>query len=70
MYQELYEKAKAIIKDIVCMKVYNEKEPQNLERDKSGVEPGAGLLWARDGLWVTQDEAADNTMLHPIAFCR
>ena len=50
MYQDLYEEAKAIIKDGECMRFYNEKEPLNLETDASDVELGAGLTQVRDGL--------------------
>ena len=36
-YDELYTKAKSIIKKDTCMKFYNEKEPLYLKKDSSGV---------------------------------
>ena len=42
MYQNLYEKVGAIIKDHVCMKFYIEKETLYLETDALGVGVGQG----------------------------
>ena len=50
MYQELYEKQKAIIKDDVCMKFYNEKELPYLETDALGVALGQDFHKG-DSLW-------------------
>ena len=63
-------KVKVIIKDDICMKFYNEKEPLYLGTDVSGVGLGAGLPQARDGLQSPQDEMLDNTVLWPEAFKR
>ena len=50
------------------MKFYDASKPLHLERDASGVSPGAGLLQVRDQINCGQDEIPDNTALHPTAF--
>ena len=67
MYQELYEKAKTIIKDDVCIKFYNKYEPLYLETDASGAKYGAGLLQEFE---VSTRQAHDNIALYPMAFTR
>ena len=67
MYQKIYKKTKDIIKDAVCLKLYNEKESLYLETDFSGIGLGAGLLQVRDGMQFSQEEAPDNTALCLIA---
>ena len=59
--QELYEKARTIIKNDAYMKFYNEKELLYLETDASGVGLGAGVLQARHSLQLSQYEAPDKT---------
>ena len=44
MYQELYDKAKQIIKQHVCMKFYDMLKTLYLEMDVSDVFLGAGFL--------------------------
>ena len=39
-YQTLYDKAKSLMKDDVCMKFYNETKPPYLETDISGIGLG------------------------------
>ena len=68
MHQDLCEEARAVIKDNISMKFYNEKETLYLEPDASSVGPGAEFLQARDSLWFPWDEAPDNTVLCCIAF--
>ena len=46
-YDELYNKAKAIIKRDACMKFYKGKEPLYSEIEASGVGLGTGLLQVR-----------------------
>ena len=44
MYQDLYNKAKKIIKRDACMKFCDASRPLYLETDASGVDHGVGLL--------------------------
>ena len=64
MYQELYDKAKAIIKKDTCLKFYNEMEPVYLETGASDIDVGARLLQVRDGMSYPRDEASDNLVHH------
>ena len=43
------DKAKAMIKEYACMKLYDETKPLYLEPNAYGVGLGAGLLQIRDG---------------------
>ena len=67
-YQQIYNKAKSIIKKDMCMKFYSENKEPFLETDVSGVGLGAALLQLRDNTAWQQGTAPDNTMLWPIAF--
>ena len=67
-YQQIYNKAKSIIKKDMCMKFYNENKELFLETDALGVGPGAALLQLRDNTAWQQGIVPDNTMLQPIAF--
>ena len=67
-YQQIYNKAKSIIKKGMCMKFYNEKKEFFLEKDASGVGLRAALLQLRDNTAWQQGTAPDNTILWPIAF--
>ena len=44
LYQQLFDKAKSIVKADVCMKFYNDAKPLYLETDASRVSLGAALL--------------------------
>ena len=67
-YQQIYNKAKSIIKKDMCMKFYNENKELFLETDASDVGLGAALLQLRDNTTWQQGTAQDNTMLWPITF--
>ena len=56
-YQNLYERTKSIIKVDTSVKFYNEKEPLYPQIDISGVGLGAGLLQARDRMWLSRNKA-------------
>ena len=66
-YQKMFEKAKAILKD-VCMKFYDETKPLYIETDASGVGVGAALLQTRSNKSCHRDKVPDNSILRPIAF--
>ena len=63
MYQDLYEKAKAIIKGDAYMKFYDVARPLHLETNSSGIGLGARLLQEWDGMNCGHDEIPDNTIL-------
>ena len=67
-YQTLFNKAKSLIKDDVCMKLYDETKPLYLETDASRIGLGAALLQTRDGATCPKDIVPDNTILRPITF--
>ena len=67
-YQQIYNKAKSIIKKDMCMKFYNKKKELFLETDALGVGLGAALLQLRDNTAWQQGTAPDNTILQPIVF--
>ena len=67
-YQEIYERAKSLVKEEKCTKYYNIRKPLYLETDAWGLGLGATLLQARDDLNCGYDEVLGNTMLWPIAF--
>ena len=64
MYQDLYDRAKNIVKKDVCTKFYNATRLLYLETDASG----HGLLQIRNGMNCGCNEAPDNATLHLIAF--
>ena len=68
LYQQLFAKAKSLIKVEVCMKFYDDTKPLYLETDASGVYLGAALLQLPDNTTCQKDVAPNNTILHPIAF--
>ena len=59
---------KAIMKDDVCMKLYNKKGPLYPETDTLGVGLGAGLLQVWGDLRFPWNEAPDNPTLHYLVF--
>ena len=60
-YQALYNEAKSLIKDDVCMKFYDETKPLYQETYVSGIGLGATLLQTRDGITCPRHTAPDNT---------
>ena len=67
-HQQLFNKAKSLIKVEMCMKFYDDTKPFYLKTDASGVSLGAALLQLRDNTNCPKDTAPDNTILCPIAF--
>ena len=67
-YQQLFDKAKSLIKAEVCMKFDDDTKPLYLETDASGVGLGAALLQLCDDTACQRDVAPDNTSLRLIAF--
>ena len=65
-YKNLFNKAKLLINDDVCMKLYGETQPLCLETDVSGIGLGASLLHARDGTKCSKDIVPAKSMLRPI----
>ena len=68
MYQDMYDRAKKIVKKEVCMIFHNVSRPLYLETDALGVNLGTTLLKVKDGMNCGHDEVPDNTTLHPTAF--
>ena len=69
MYQDLYNRAKNIVrKKDACMKFYDATRLPYLETDASGVSHGAGLLQLRDGMTSGCDQMPDNAAQCPIVF--
>ena len=67
-YQQVFNKAKSLIKVEMCLKFYDDSKPLYLKTDASGVCLGAALLQLRDNMNCPKDTAPDNTILHPIVF--
>ena len=67
-YQQLFNKAKSLIKAEMCMKFYDDTKLLYLKTDASGISLGATLLQLRDNTNCTKDTAPDNTILCPIVF--
>ena len=68
MYQDLYDRAKKIIKKDTCMKCYDTSRLLYLETDASDVSLVAGLLQVTDDMNFGCDEVPDNAIVCPIAF--
>ena len=67
-YQQLFDKAKYLIKVEVCMKFYDNTKPLYLQPDASRVGLGTALLQFHDNMTCQKGMAPDNTILWPIAF--
>ena len=67
-YQQLFDKAKLLIKAEMCLTFYDDTKQLYLETDASGIGLGAALLQIRDNTGCQKDTASDNTILCPIAF--
>ena len=67
-YQQLFMKAKSLIKADVCMKFYDDTKLLYLETDAPRVGLGAALLQLHDNTTCHKDMVPDNTILCPIAF--
>ena len=65
-YDEPCNTVKAIIKENVCVKFYNEKEQLYLEVNMYAPDLGAGLLQAKEGMNYPCEEAPDNTVQFPV----
>ena len=68
LYQELFAKAKSLIKVGMCIKFYDDTKPLYLETDACEVGLGIALLQLHEGTSCQKDIAPDNTILCPIAF--
>ena len=67
-YQQLFDKAKSLIKAEICIKFYDDTKPLYLQADAAGISLGTALLQLRDNTNYPTGTAPDNTILHPIAF--
>ena len=67
-YQQLFDKAKSLIKAEMCVEFYDNTKLLYLETDASGIILGAVLLQIRDNTNCPKDTAPDNTILCPIVF--
>ena len=67
-YQNMFDKAKAIIKEDACMKFHDETKLLYIETDASGVGLGAALVQTRSNTSCPRDEVLDISILRPIAF--
>ena len=68
MYQELYDRAKKIIKKDAGMKFNDASRPIYLETYASGIGLGARLLQVMDGMNCGHQKMQDSAALCPIAF--
>ena len=68
MYQNMFDRAKAIIKEDACMKFYDETKPLYIETDASGVGLGAAFLQTRSNTSCPRDKVPDNSILRPTIF--
>ena len=68
MYQKLFDKAKLIITEDVCMKFYDETQPLYQETYTSGIGLRTALLQTRSGRSCPSDKAPVNSTPRPIQF--
>ena len=69
-YQQLFDKAKSLIKSQVCMKFYDDTKPLYLETDASRVSLGAALLQIHDNMTYQKgihQTTQSSTQLHLLA---
>ena len=69
-YQQLFDKAKSLIKAEMCMQFYDDTKLFYLEKDASDVGLGAALLQLRDNTNCPKDTAPDNTILMSKCICK
>ena len=62
-YQQLFEKAKSLIKTEMCMKFYDDTRLLYLETDASRIGLGAAPLQLRDNMVCQKGTVPDNTIL-------
>ena len=67
-YQQLFPKAKSLIKAEVCMKFYDHTQLLYLGTDTSGISLRAALLQLCNNTSCKKGMAPHNTILHPISF--
>ena len=67
-YQQLFNRAKSLIKAEICMKFYDDAKLLDLETDALGLGLGAALLQLCNNTACKRDMAPDNTSLRPMAF--
>ena len=67
-YQQLFQKAKLLIKAEMCIKFYDDTKLLYLETDASGIVLRAALVQCRDNMACQKGTAPDNTILCTIAF--
>ena len=68
IYQNMFDKVRAIIKEDTCMKFYDETKLLYIETDASGVGLGAVLLQTRSNTSCHRDNMPDNSILRSITF--
>ena len=67
-YQQLYEKAKSLIKADAWIKFYDYTKLLYLETNASGVGLAAAMLQLHDSTTCQKGMAPGNIILHPIVF--
>ena len=66
-YQKIFNKAKSIIKEGACMKVYDETKSLYIETDTSGVGLGTSLTQTRSMTICSRDKAP--VKQHTLIYC-
>ena len=69
-YQDLYGRAKKIMRKDACMKFYDASRPLYLETDASCVGLEATLIQVRVGMNCGHDKVPINATMHQITFTR
>ena len=68
-YQQLFDKAKLLIKVEMCMNFYDDTKPLYLETDVSGIGLGVALLQLRDNMGCQKDTAPGQHYPLPNCIC-
>ena len=68
MYQNMFDKAKAIIKEDAYMRFYDETKLLLIETDSFGAGLWASFLQTRSNTCSSRDKVLDNSKLRPTAF--